>query len=309
MNTTTDHTALSATTAEATSEDRPTREDKLDAARAVLAAGLSGVREDPEALARFLAFRAHFHEYSLNNSVLIWCQRPCARHCMGYRAWQAHGRQVRKGERGLTVLAPIVRKLSETQSTSGVNPSAEPEGDRSVVGFRTATVFDYAQTDAVAGSALVYTPPAPRLNAGDPAGLIPRLEAAATLGLGYNVVYGETGYCDGRCSFVLKTISVSRTLSPADRAAVLAHELCHALAHDPSGLAASGGETTARRELQAEGAAFVALAALGLDTSRASLPYLKGWARGDDAALGQELAAIDRIAQDLLRRVEATAVP
>ena len=307
MNTTTDHiTAVSttATAAEATRSDHPTREDKLDAARAVLAAGLAGVREDPESLARFLAFRAHFHDYSLNNAVLIWCQRPDARHCMGYRAWQAHGRQVRRGERGLTILAPITRKTAGIEAAPGATPSAEPEGDRAVVGFRTATVFDYAQTDAVADGALVYTPPAPRLNADDPAGLVPRLEAAA-VALGYTVVYEEAGYADGRCSFASRTITVSPALSPADRAAVLAHELCHALAHDPAAKA-DEKQTTARRELQAEGAAFVALAALGLDTGRASLPYLKGWAGGDDAALCRELAAVDRIARDLLARVEAT---
>ncbi len=286
------------------------REDRLGAAHAVLAAGLAGVREDPEALARFLAFRAHFHDYSLNNAVLIWCQRPDARHCMGYRAWQAHGRQVRKGERGLTILAPVTRKLDRPDASVGATApgaTAQAEGDRAVVGFRTATVFDYAQTEAVAGSALVYTPPSPRLNADDPAGLVLRLEAAA-VPLGYTVVYGDAGYADGQCSFARKTITVSGSLSPADRAAALAHELCHALAHDPSARA-DGDEksTTARRELQAEGAAYVALAALGLDTSRASLPYLKGWAGDDDSVLGRELTAIDRIARDLLDRVEATA--
>ena len=73
---------------------------------------------------------------------------------------------------------------------------------------------------------------------------------------------------------------------------------------------AHAGDTTtsrAQKELQAEGAAYVVLAALGLDTARASLPYLKGWSGGSDEALTGELAAIDRIARDLLDRIEATA--
>lgn len=166
------------------------------------------------------------------------------------------------------------------------------------------------QTDAVADSALVYAPPAPRLNASDPAGLTQALVAAAE-GLGYAVRYAETGYADGRCSFAIRTITVQASLSPADRAAVLCHELAHAVAHDPSALM-QGDEskiTTAQRELQAEGAAFVALSALGLDTSRASLPYLQGWAGGGTGggaeALRREMAAIDRISLGLLARLDA----
>ena len=288
----TTHTTASANTT------RTTREEKLDAARAVLNAGFDGMGRDPEALARFLAFRAHFHDYSLNNAVLIWCQRPSARHCMGYRAWQGHGRQVRKGERGLTILAPVTRKRDETDRSS--------DDDRAVVGYRTATVFDYEQTDAVEDSALVYTPPAPRLNADDPDGLAQALVAAAET-LGYEVRHAETGYADGRCSFSARTITLQASLSPADRAAVLCHELAHALAHDPSTSTQvdEPKPTTAQRELQAEGAAFVALSVLGLDTSRASLPYLEGWSGGDAEALRREMTAIDRISRDLLARLDA----
>ena len=280
--------------------ERTTREQKLDAARAVLNAGFDSVAGDPEALARFLAFRSRFHDYSLNNAVLIWCQRPTARHCMGYRAWQGHGRQVRKGERGLTILAPVTRKREETAD------------DRAVVGYRTATVFDYEQTDAVEDSALVYVPPAPRLNADDPTGLTEALVAAAE-SLEYAVRHAETGYADGRCSFAARMITLQASLSPADRAAVLCHELAHALAHDPSAPAQNGDAqspektTTAQRELQAEGAAFIALSALGLDSSRASLPYLQGWSGGDAEALRREMTAIDRISRDLLARLDALA--
>ena len=88
---------------------------------------------------------------------------------------------------------------------------------------------------------------------------------------------------------------------------MLCHEVAHALAHDPADR--EGGVTTAQREVQAEGAAFVALAALGLDTARASLPYIKGWAGGDgsDEAVRRELAAIDRIARTLLDRLDEHA--
>ena len=85
------------------------------------------------------------------------------------------------------------------------------------------------------------------------------------------------------------------SLSGAGRASVLCHELAHAVAHT------GDRETSRASELQAEGAAYVALAALGLDTARARLPSLKGW--GDDA-LAAELSAIDRIAGRLLALVD-----
>ena len=225
-------------------------------------------------------------------------QNPSARFVKGYRAWQAVGRQVRKGESGLTILAPVLRRATKAEIAVGADPDK-----RTVVAFRTATVFDYAQTDAVTDDALVYTPPSPRLDADDPQGLIARLEHVALFSLGYRVSYTDTGYADGMCQPHLKWITVQQRLSPADRASVLCHELCHAVAH--------AGDTTtttrAQKELQAEGAAYIVLAALGLDTARAALPYLKGWSGGSDEALTAELAAIDRIARDLLALIEATA--
>ena len=157
-------------------------------------------------------------------------------------------------------------------------------------------VFDYEQTDAVTEDALVYVPPTPRLDSDGPNGLVARVEAA-TRSVGYTVEAVETGYAEGRCRFGSRTIEVRAGLSPADRAAVLCHELAHAVAHDPDG---GDRPSKASCELQAEGAAFVALAALGLRTDKASLPYLRGWASGDDDALAAELAAIDRIAGRLL---------
>jgi antirestriction protein ArdC len=293
MNTTTNHSTESTSS---TTTNR--REEKLAEARAVLEQGLSDVREDPEALAAYLRFRSCFREYSVQNTMLIMLQRPTAQYCKGYRAWLQHGRQVRKGEKGLMIYAPILRRPTEEEIAGGADPD-----ERIVSGFRVTHTFDYAQTDAVRDDALVYESPAPRLNREGYDGLAERLIATAA-SIGYVVEelpqgLAGGGYADGSCNFRTQTIKLAAGLSSADRAAVLAHELAHAIAHG------DGRKTGAvERELQAEGAAYVALNTLGLDTSRASLPYLKGWA-GDDAALLSELAAIDRIATELLDRVDA----
>ena len=282
----------------AAADDRTASQRRADQASARLAAGFDAVREDPKALAGYLAFCAHFHGYSARNRLLVYLQDPNARHCMGFRSWRKHGRQVRKGERGLTVLAPLLRKPSADEVAAGADP------DRKVpFGFRAVAVFDYAQTDPVTDDALTYVSPMERLNTDGPSGLVAKVEAACAA-VGYTVETTDTGYADGRCRFAAKVIEVRSGLSPADRAAVLAHELAHAVAHGPD---AAERPSKAQCELQAEGGAYVALAALGLDTARCSLPYLKGWASGDDDALAAELAAIDRLAGRLLGLVDPTA--
>ena len=279
-----------------TQAERPDRETRLAAARAVLARGLAGVTDDPRTLAAYLDFAGRFRDYSPRNTLLVYMQRPSARFCKGFRAWTAHGRRVRKGERGITILAPIVRKATKAEIAAGTDPA-----DASVIGFRTATVFDYEQTEPFREGALEYVPPTPRLDAEGPLALVERLEAAARA-LGYAVRDSNLlGYADAQCRFSERVIAVRASLSGADRASVLAHEIAHALAHNPQG----ERPDRAAMELQAEGAAYVALSALGLDTSRAALPYLKGWAGGDDDKLLAELTAIDRIARDLLALVEA----
>ena len=196
--------------------ERPDRETRLAAAHAVLARGLSGVRDDPKALAAYLAFAARFRDYSPRNTMLIYMQRPTARFCKGFRAWMQHGRRVRAGERGLTIFAPIIRKATKAEVEAGASPD-----EQSVVGFRTTTIFDYEQTDAFRDDALVYVPPIARLEADGPEGLLRRLESVAT-SLGYTVAYGDPGYADGRCRFEQRLITVRSSLFPADRGSVLA---------------------------------------------------------------------------------------
>ena len=279
-----------------TDEDLSPRERRLADARAVLAAGLADVRDDPEALKHYFDFCSRFHDYSPRNRLLIFLQRPSARFCKGYKSWLAVGRQVRKGERGLAILAPILRRPTKEELAAGRDPD-----EKLLVGFRTAKVFDYAQTDAIADDALVYAPPVPRLESDGPDGLYDRLVRTAK-GLGYSVGHVDLGYAAGRCHFGLRTITLSPALSGADRCSVLTHELAHAVAHAPG--EAKERPSKEAREIQAEGAAYVALGALGLDTGCAALPYLKGWAGGDDDALQAEIGTAERIARELLDLID-----
>lgn len=120
----------------ASSKPNRTQRDKPNPALERLHAGVTELL-DSEAWQAALKFKTKFHSYSFNNALLIYLQRPDATLVAGYRRWQELGRQVRKGETSLAVLAPIMRRGEEVAG----------EKETQVVGFRSARVFDVSQTD------------------------------------------------------------------------------------------------------------------------------------------------------------------
>jgi antirestriction protein ArdC len=94
-----------------------------------------------EALTGYLAAMAKFRAYSFLNVLLILKQCPNAGRVAGYRTWQSFGRQVRQGEKGIMILAPIFRKRTETADESNTTDEA-----RKVAGFRAVYVWDEQQT-------------------------------------------------------------------------------------------------------------------------------------------------------------------
>ena len=93
-----------------------------------------------QALTAYLKAIGRFHRYSLNNVLLIALQKPHASYVAGFRTWNELGRFVRKCEKGIMILAPIVRRKVEDEETAD-------EASRAIGGFRAAYVFDISQTD------------------------------------------------------------------------------------------------------------------------------------------------------------------
>jgi hypothetical protein len=109
---------------------------------------------------RWLAVAARFPKYSFRNQLLIFAQRPHARVVMGYRAWQALGHQVRRGEQSISILAPCTYKAktkkerSQPDGPSDGDAHDEPENGkprRVLRGFRVAHVFDPLSRDLTPG--------------------------------------------------------------------------------------------------------------------------------------------------------------
>jgi N-terminal domain of anti-restriction factor ArdC len=94
-----------------------------------------------EALTAYLKAIGRFHRYSLLNVLLIASQKPNASYVAGFRTWNELGRFVKKGEKGIMILAPIIRRKAQNDDEE------RDEIFRPIAGFRAAFVFDISQTD------------------------------------------------------------------------------------------------------------------------------------------------------------------
>ena len=292
----------------------------------MLDAGVDHVADDPEMLRAYLEFKARFHKYSYRNALLLFEQTrmrgASASHFMGYRAWQGDGRQVKKGEKGYMVFAPVSRKLyGEDAAAAGVE-----DGTSKLVAFRVATVFDIDQTDVIEGqeeTALRYVSPIGRLTSAEHEPLLRVLETLPAR-LGYSLRPLRRHRTEGRgllqlhrsarsgCSAARPTSRrrPSRTSWPTRSPTARPIPRPTAATRAAKGPAMKRAEIAASQaELQAEGAAYVACYSLGLDTSSYSMPYLRQWCEAGTPEERREevraqLAAIDRIARRLLSMVE-----
>lgn len=253
---------------------------KAQDAKTLIDSALSDLTEQletgkSESLTQFLDMLSRFHSYSFGNVMLILSQRPDAVRVAGYRAWQKLGRQVAKGEKGITIIAPMVFK-KDTDEAKG-------EGDKPVLRFKAVTVFDLAQTH---GDEL----PEPVAVTGEPGHYLKKLtDTVRSQGIEIITEHlsGASGESRGG------TILLDVALSDAERFSVLAHEFAHELLHQ--GDTSSERPAKAIRELEAEAVAYTVSRAVGLTTTTASSDYIQHF--GGDSKL---LASV-------LDRVQATA--
>jgi antirestriction protein ArdC len=229
---------------------------------------------------RFAETRATFHRYSFGNCMLIAHQMPAATQVAGFKSWQELGRQVRKGERSIRILAPMSVKERDT--------AGDETGER-ITFFRAVPVFDVSQTD---GEPLAKIPCEP-ITGDSHAEFVGRLEQYART-LGYTIerqaLESAGGYCDAK----RHRIVVSTNVDSANAVVrMLVHELAHALG---VGYAEYGREVA---EVIVETATVIVCGSIGLDTSGESIPYITGWGEQDLDAIRQHAAKVDEIARAL----------
>src|SRR5437016_9659381 len=97
-------------------------------------------------LTQYLGAMAKFRNYSFGNIMLIARQKPDATNVAGLRTWNSLGRFVRRGEKGIFILAPMVgNKRKDEEATS--EPDSKTNGEARLYGFRAVYVFDISQTE------------------------------------------------------------------------------------------------------------------------------------------------------------------
>lgn len=260
-------------------------QDKVTEAIKARDAGLADLMASESWIA-YLDAQARFHDYSFGNTMLIMVQRPDATRVAGYKAWQKLGRQVRKGEKGLSILAPMHRK-AEDKETGEVKSF--------VSGFRAVSVFDISQTE---GDEIAELPIAD-LAEGDIDASIHAALVAEIERLGFT--YAEEaipGTAKGFTSFETKRVVIDETLSRPQVVKVTAHELAHVLMHDPSEI--NYHENRPVCEIEAESVAYVVLNVMGYDAGTYSLGYIAHWSGGKAEQVSATAERVQRTANKVL---------
>lgn len=271
------------------------RKAELDEAMARLDEGVREVFESGK-WERYLEVMSRFHRYSANNALLIAMQMPNATAVASYTDWKRKfGRQVRKGERGIRILAPVrYRKKVEDE-----------DGDEAVVerlaGFRLVSTFDVSQTDGE---------PLPQI-AELLDGTMERyeqvmgaIEAASPVPVGFEEMpEGVNGFF----SRTKRKIAIRAGMSQAQTIKTAIHELAHSRMHDYEGPMVPDdlpGRPT--REVQAESVAFVVASHYGLDTGGYSFGYIASWASGRELEeLKASMDAIRETAHGIIEDIDA----
>jgi len=237
-------------------------------------------------LKQYLAVMSRFRRYSWANVLLIHSQYPRATRVGGYHFWLKLGRQVRKGEKGIAILAPMVGR----KRSSDDEQLAEDERTR-VFGFKACHVWDVSQTDGEPLGEFATVK-------GDPRHYLTRLiefVRSQNIALEYDFAIAPArGMSSGG------KITLLPDLPSAEHLATLAHECAHEVLHRGE----RRKETThIVRETEAEAVAFVVCSAIGLDVNSASADYvlLHG---GDKATLAESLALIQQTASVILQAIE-----
>ena len=262
--------------------------------------------------AEYLAAMSKFHHYSFGNVVLILLQCPTATKVAGYNRWKKDfGRQVKKGEHGISILCPCPQtrwmQKQKTDSESGLpifsedgSPVMEPVRV-TIPRFKIGTVFDISQTEGRELPSIVASE------------LTGEVESFQTL---YDclaelspvpITEDEVpGAAKGFFSSEEQRIVLRRGMPQLQIIKTLVHEIAHAMLHDKTKIPVEEQKVRSQKEVEAESVAYVVCQYIGLDTSDYSFGYVAGWSKDKDLReLKNSLGIIQATAGEMISKIEA----
>ena len=217
-------------------ENKPTNRERL---REITDGIEQGIKElfESEKYMRYLSVMSRFHRYSVNNTMLIYMQKPDATLVAGYNKWKDQfERHVKKGEHGITIIAPTpYKKKIEEQKLDPDTKAPILDKDGKIVTeekeieipmFRPVKVFDVSQTDGK---------PLPEL-ASSLSGNVPNYEAfmealrrSAPVPITFEAMAADT---DGYFSADHQKIAIRQGMSEVQTVSATVHEIAHSKLHN-----------------------------------------------------------------------------
>lgn len=282
----------------------------------------NGIKElfESDKYRQYLATMSRFHRYSVNNTMLIYMQRPDATHVAGFNKWRDQfGRNVLKGEKGIRIIAPTPykKKVEEIKTDPETNaPILDADGkaiieekEIRIPMFKVVSVFDVSQT---AGK------PLPQL-AADLSGNVQQYEVfmealrrASPVPMEIKPVARDT---DGFFSIKAQSITIRAGMSEVQTVCAAVHEIAHAKLHDYEHMTelADDGETILvpgeksrnTEEVEAESISYAVCQYYGIETGENSFGYIATWSKGKELKeLRASLETINKTASELITDID-----
>lgn len=282
----------------------------------------NGIKElfESDKYQQYLSTMSRFHRYSVNNTMLIYMQRPDATHVAGFNKWRDQfGRNVLKGEKGIRIIAPTPykKKVEEIKTDPETNaPMLDADGkaiieekEIRIPMFKVVSVFDVSQT---AGK------PLPQL-AADLSGNVQQYEVfmealrrASPVPMEIKPVARDT---DGFFSIKAQSITIRAGMSEVQTVCAAVHEIAHAKLHDYEHMTelADDGETILvpgeksrnTEEVEAESISYAVCQYYGIETGENSFGYIATWSKGKELKeLRASLETINKTASELITDID-----
>ena len=267
---------------------------------------------DSDRYKEFLTAMSKFHDYSLNNTILIAMQGGNL--VMGFRQWEKEfDRHVKKGEKGIKIFAPApykVKKLVDKIDPETRKPMLDREGkvvkeekEITVPAFKVITVFDISQTEGKEFPDLSVKPLLADVEQYED--FFAALEKASPVPIAFEQI---TNGANGYFSLTDKRIAIKEGVSELQAVKTAIHEIAHAKLHDVDLNAPPEQQNRVdrhTREVEAESVAYTVCQHFGLDTSDYSFGYVAGWSSGKEMTeLKASLETIQTTAKELITEIE-----